>query len=61
MEEISLPLHNVSVDLVAEAEPTVTPVAVAVAEVTLVVLVDTTAETMEAAAVADPTTQEPIQ
>jgi hypothetical protein len=61
MEEISLLLLNVSVDLVAEAEPTVTPVAVAVAEVTPVVLVDTIAATMVAAVVVDPTTQEPIQ
>jgi hypothetical protein len=61
MEEITLLLHNVLVDLVEEAEHTGTPVAVAVAEVTLVVLVDTTAAMMEAAVVVDPTTQEPIQ
>ena len=45
----------------AVAEPTGTPVAVAVAEVILVVLVDTTAAMTEAAVVVDPTTQEPIQ
>jgi hypothetical protein len=61
MEEPMVLTLYVLEDLVAEAERMGTPVAVAVAVVTLVVLVGTTVVTMEAAVVLDPITQEPIK
>ena len=61
MEEPMVLTLYVLEDLVAEAERMGTPVAVAVAVVTLVVLVGITVVTMEAAVVLDPITQEPIK
>jgi hypothetical protein len=61
MEEPMVLTLYVLEDLVVEAERMGTPVAVAVAVVTLVVLVGITVVTMEAAVVLDPITQEPIK